>query len=179
MAGNKKHFLGMNSSTIPIPIPILFHAVCVHRQRQRDRDTAEPRCPPGAEGKAPGYESPAEPRRCGQSPPSVPCSRSPRTPVLEPEALPRAPASPGGGRGLEGTTERLINAGEPGLGDSGLEPICGAGAQARAAGNSEKVSPRVSPQRVLGSGHPCGVPSRVDGHLNPPAPGVSPAHTGG
>lgn len=144
-----------------------------HGHGTGSRDTAEPRCPPGAVGKAPGYEGPAEPRRCRQSPPSVPGSRSPRTPILEPEALSRAPVSPAEGGGLEGTTERLINAGEPGLGDSGR-----AGPSGRSCGQQrEDVTacahpthprPRSSLRRPLEGRWAAGSP----------AAGVSPAHTG-
>lgn len=125
-----------------------------------------------AEGKAPGYEG------CAELPvrPLFPLPKDTRPRAGDSAPSPRVRG--GGGRGLEGTTERLINAGEPGLGDSGPEPICGVGAQAGDAGNSGKVSPHVPTQRVLGPGHPCGVPSRVDGQLDPPVPRVSSVHTG-
>lgn len=138
------------------------------------RDTAEIRCSPGLEGKAPGYEGPAEPRRCGESPPSVPGSLFQRTHILEPEALPRAPASlaAAGGR-LEGTTERLINAGEPGLGDSGRT-----GSPGRSCGQQrEGVSASAHPTRPWPRS-PLRCPLEGRWAAGAPGAGVAPAHTG-
>lgn len=116
---------------------------------------AEARGPPGHGGR-PGLR--AKPRDTGAPQSPGDAGRAPaRARFLLPKDIrpgtgasvpsPRVPVAAGGG--LEGTTQRLINAGEPGLGDSGRAPICGAGAQAGAAGSSGEVAPRVP-----GPGHP-------------------------